>query len=60
MDIVKGQRGFLPRHFSEIPPFKQYAICDGIYSILFGKKLSPPQKSNEPLAQLILPLDIFR
>jgi hypothetical protein len=48
------------KRFFEIPPFKQYAICDGIYSILFGKKLSPPQKSNEPIAQLILPLDIFR
>jgi len=47
------------KRFFEIPPFKQYAICDGIYSILFGKKLSPPQTSDTPIAQLILPLDIF-
>jgi len=24
----------------EIPPFKQYAICDGIYNLLFGRKFS--------------------
>jgi len=47
------------KRFFEIPPFKQYAICDGIYGILFGKKLSPPQETNELTAQLILPLDIF-
>jgi hypothetical protein len=48
------------KRFFEIPPFKQYAICDGIYSILFGKNLSPPVCRNEPIAQMVLPLDIFK
>jgi len=47
------------KRFFEIPPFKQYAICDGIYSILFGKNLSPPVYKNKPIAQMVLPLDIF-
>ncbi len=47
------------KRFFEIPPFKQYAICDGIYSILFGKNLSPPVCRDEPIAQMVLPLDIF-
>lgn len=47
------------KRFFEIPPFKQYAICDGIHSILFGKKLEPPGKPDSQNAQLVLPLDIF-
>ena len=48
------------KRFFEIPPFKHYAICDGVHSILFGKKLKPPKKSNDQTAQLVLPLDIFK
>jgi len=43
----------------EIPPFKQYAICDGIYNLLWGGKFS---SSKEPPAnqtpQLTLPFEI--
>jgi len=43
----------------EIPPFKQYAICDGIYNLLWGGKFS---SSKELLAsqtpQLTLPFEI--
>jgi len=44
----------------EIPPFKQYAICDGIYNLLFGKKFSrQEQDSGSQTPQLLLPLEIF-
>ena len=44
----------------EIPPFKQYAICDGIYNLLFGRKFSKQEKGPIPQTpQLLLPLDIF-
>lgn len=43
----------------EIPPFKQYAICDGIHNLLFGKKFSRQEKEPVPeTPQLLLPLDI--
>ena len=44
----------------EIPPFKQYAICEGIYNLLFGRKFSRQEKVPIPQTpQLLLPLDIF-
>ena len=44
----------------EIPPFKQYAICDGIYNLLFGRKFLKQEKEPIPQTpQLLLPLDIF-
>jgi len=44
----------------EIPPFKQYAICDGIYNLLFGKKFSRQEREpDSQTPQLLLPLDIF-
>ena len=44
----------------EIPPFKQYAICDGIYNLLFGRKLSRQDKDPTPQTpQLWLPLNIY-
>ncbi len=43
----------------EIPPFKQYTICEGIYNLLFGKKFSRQDKDPvSPTPQLLLPLDI--
>ncbi len=43
----------------EIPPFKQYAICDGIYNLLFGRKFSRGDKESIPeTPQLWLPLNI--
>ena len=43
----------------EIPPFKQYAICDGIYNLLFGRKFSREDKESIPQTpQLSLPLNI--
>lgn len=43
----------------EIPPFKQYAICDGIYNLLFGRKFSRQEKDAAPQTpQLWLPLNI--
>lgn len=43
----------------EIPPFKQYAICDGIYNLLFGRKFSREDKESIPQTpQLWLPLNI--
>jgi len=43
----------------EIPPFKQYAICDGIYNLLFGRKFSRQDKGSTPQTpQLWLPLNI--
>jgi len=43
----------------EIPPFKQYAICDGIYNLLFGRKFSRQDKDPVSRApQLWLPLNI--
>jgi hypothetical protein len=43
----------------EIPPFKQYAICDGIYNLLWGGKFSSSKElpvSQTP--QLTLPFEI--
>lgn len=47
------------KRFFEIPPFKQYAICDGIQNILWGRKFSEakPQIAENP--QLILPLELI-
>lgn len=43
----------------EIPPFKQCAICDGIYNLLFGRKFCREAKDSVPqTSQLLLPLDI--
>jgi len=43
----------------EIPPFKQYAICDGIYNLLFGRKFSRQDEDPTPQTpQLWLPLNI--
>jgi len=43
----------------EIPPFKQYAICEGIYNLLFGRKFSRQEKDSiSPTSQLLLPLEI--
>ena len=43
----------------EIPPFKQYAICDGIYNLLFARKFSRQEKHLVPATpQLLLPLEI--
>ena len=43
----------------EIPPFKQYAICDGIYNLLFGRKFCRQKKVRAvQTLQLLLPLDI--
>jgi len=43
----------------EIPSFKQYAICDGIYNLLFGKKFCRQNQDSVPQTpQLLLPLDI--
>lgn len=43
----------------EIPPFKQYVICDGIYNLLWGGKFSSSKElpvSQTP--QLTLPFEI--
>ncbi|HIE43834.1 MAG TPA: hypothetical protein EYP78_03435 [Candidatus Omnitrophica bacterium] len=47
------------KRFFEIPSFKQYAICDGIHNILWGRKFSEikPQIPENP--QLILPFEII-
>jgi hypothetical protein len=43
----------------EIPPFKQYAICDGIYNLLFGRKFCRQDNESIPQTpQLWLPLNI--
>jgi len=43
----------------EIPPFKQYAICDGIYNLLWGGKFSNSQESPVgEVPQLTLPFEI--
>lgn len=43
----------------EIPPFKQYAICDGIYNLLFGRKFCRQDEDPTPQTpQLWLPLNI--
>ncbi len=43
----------------EIPPFKQYAICDGIYNLLWGGKFSSSKESPiGEVSQLILPFKI--
>jgi len=44
----------------EIPPFKQYAICDGIYNLLFGRKFCREDKGSiSQTPQLWLPLNIY-
>jgi len=44
----------------EIPPFKQYAICDGIYNLLWGGKFSSSRESPvNQTPQLTLPFEIF-
>ncbi len=43
----------------EIPPFKQYAICDGIYNLLFGRKFCRQDEDpTPPTPQLWLPSNI--
>jgi hypothetical protein len=43
----------------EIPPFKQYAICDGIYNLLWGGKfLSSKELPVTQTPQLTLPFEI--
>jgi len=43
----------------EIPPFKQYAICDGIFNLLFARRFSRQEKNPIPaIPQLLLPLEI--
>lgn len=43
----------------EIPPFEQYAMCDGIYDLSFGRKFPRQNKDPVPKApQLWLPLNI--
>jgi hypothetical protein len=41
------------KRFFEIPDFRQYAIADGIYRILFGQKSGLQEKSPKPTNQLL-------
>jgi len=41
------------KRFFEIPDFRQYAIADGIYRILFGHKAGLQVKSPKPTNQLL-------
>jgi hypothetical protein len=44
--------------FFEIPSFKQYAVADGIYRTLFGRRLGAWGSSDSPLdKQAYLPLN---
>lgn len=43
------------KRFFEIPDFRQYAIADGIYRILFGQKIGLLEKSPKPTNQLLFP-----
>lgn len=43
------------KRFFEIPDFRQYAIADGIYRILFGQKSGLQEKSPKPTNQLLFP-----
>lgn len=45
------------RRFFEIPAYKQYAIADGLFSILFpSKKGIPEPRAPDPSPQMALPL----
>lgn len=47
------------KRFFEIPPFKHYAICDGIYNILFGTYFQGDFKEeDENKFQVLLPIDV--
>ena len=47
------------RRLFEIPPFKQYAICNGIHNLLFGRKFCrEDEESTTETPQLWLPLEI--
>ncbi len=48
------------KRFFEIPEFRQYAIADGIYSILFASKtgITPTLTGGENKDQLTLPFTI--
>jgi hypothetical protein len=43
------------KRFFEIPDFRQYAVADGIYRILFGQKSGLQEKSPKPANQLLFP-----
>lgn len=43
------------KRFFEIPDFRQYAIADGIYRILFGQKSGLQEKTPKPTNQLLFP-----
>lgn len=43
------------KRFFEIPDFRQYAIADGIYRILFGQKSGLQEKPQKPTNQLLFP-----
>lgn len=54
---VRGDR-VIPLYF-EISPFKQYAVCDGIYNLLFGRKFCREDKEpDRNTSQLWLPFEI--
>jgi hypothetical protein len=48
------------KRFFEIPEFKQYAIADGIYRVLFSSQTGVfPQSTNKPrTGQLLLPFAV--
>jgi hypothetical protein len=43
------------KRFFEIPDFKQYAIADGIYQLLFGQKAGLQQELPKSTDQMLLP-----
>jgi len=43
------------KRFFEIPDFKQYAIADGIYRILFGHRAGLKEEPPRPIGQLLFP-----
>ena len=46
------------KRFYQIPPFKYYALCDGIFNILFGKKFAPSPLPPPPsIPYLFLPFE---
>jgi len=47
------------RRFFEIPDFKQYAIADGIYRILFGYRAGWKEETPRPIHQLFFPFARF-
>lgn len=47
------------KRFFEIPDFKQYAIADGIYRILFGHRARWKEEPPGPVHQLLFPFARF-